>query len=179
MLSSSQIQYRAQIDPTMRNVWLGVFPADQIPKHITQYPSGLIANTDPSTKPGMHWISMYFPNKKTSEFFDSYGLPPSYYSKYFSQVLSKNGEKLKRNTNDLQSLTSDVCGYYALNYIYRRSQGESMEQIVDNPKLNDNNVKRFINRHLPPIKKIKIRRHPHNQTIRRRHEVHHHLNQNK
>ena len=73
MLSTTQIEKRAHLNGMLSTIWLGVFPADRLPSRITQFPRGLVANTDPSTKPGMHWVAMYFPDTSTSEFFDSYG----------------------------------------------------------------------------------------------------------
>ena len=87
---------------------------------------------------------MYFPDASTREFFDSYGFPPSFYSPYFEKLLGKFPIQ-NRNTNDLQSLASNVCGYYALNYVYLRNQGKTMNQIVTDPTLNDKSVKRKVN----------------------------------
>ena len=89
MLSTTQNEKRAHLDGMLSTIWLGVFPADRLPSRITQFPRGLVANTDPSTKPGMHWVAMYFPDASTSEFFDSYGFPPSFYSPYFEKLLGK------------------------------------------------------------------------------------------
>ena len=177
MLSTTQIEKRAHLDGMLSTIWLGVFPADRLPSRITQYPRGLVANTDPSTQPGMHWVAMYFPDASTSEFFDSYGFPPSFYSPHFEKLLGKFPTQ-KRNTNDLQSLTSNVCGYYALNYVYQRNRGKTMNQIVSDPTLNDKSVKRKVNRFLPArgpyVFTYRHKKHP-IQTNRRRHEVHRHL----
>ena len=177
MLSTTQIEKRAHLDGMLSTIWLGVFSADRLPSRITQFPRWLVVNTDPSTKPGMHWVAMYFPDASTSKFFDSYGFPPSFCSPHFEKLLGKFSIQ-KRNTNDLQILTSNVCGYYALNYVYLRNRGKTMNQIVSDPTLNDKSVKRKVNRSLPA-------RGPHNftyrhkkhpiQTNRRRHEVHRYL----
>ena len=75
MLSTTQIEKRAHLDGVLSTIWLGVFPTDRLPSRITQYPRGLVGNTDPSTQTGTHWVAMYFPDASTSEFFDSYGFP--------------------------------------------------------------------------------------------------------
>ena len=47
-------------DPCIASTFLGVFPSNRLPRRIPTYPSSLIANTDPSSQPGEHWITMYF-----------------------------------------------------------------------------------------------------------------------
>ena len=44
-----------------------------------EYPGSYVANTDPSTAPGGHWVAMFFNNPRSAEFFDSYGLHPIVY----------------------------------------------------------------------------------------------------
>ena len=38
----------------------GVFAADQLPKSLSTFPCGFVANTDPSTEPGTHWVVFNF-----------------------------------------------------------------------------------------------------------------------
>jgi hypothetical protein len=35
----------------------GTYPRDMLPK-INHLPSGIVINTDPSNKPGEHWVAM-------------------------------------------------------------------------------------------------------------------------
>ena len=46
-------------DPITKKTFCGVFPCDKLPQTIDKYPCGLVANTDPSSKPGTHWISIW------------------------------------------------------------------------------------------------------------------------
>ena len=87
MLYTSDLQTRAQSDPCIASTFLGVFPSNKLPRK-RRYPSSLIANTDPDTKPGQHWIAMYFPSKTKKEFFDSYGMPPSFYTPDFPAIFN-------------------------------------------------------------------------------------------
>ena len=44
-------------DPILASVMRGVFPSDKLPV-VNEYPSALIANTDPQDQPGTHWLAM-------------------------------------------------------------------------------------------------------------------------
>ena len=53
----------------------GVFPADMLPMRWTP-PATIVANTDPHSQPGSHWVAMYLDNDGHCVYFDSYGVPP-------------------------------------------------------------------------------------------------------
>jgi hypothetical protein len=55
----------------------GVFSRDTLPSK----PRLLICNTDPSDKPGQHWIAIYVDKNLRGEFFDSFGRHPTRISK--------------------------------------------------------------------------------------------------
>ena len=57
--------------------FLGVFAQDELPQQ-QQLPAAsfLIVNTDPSSKPGEHWILLWWSDEERI-LFDSYGLLPS------------------------------------------------------------------------------------------------------
>ncbi|KAK3704916.1 hypothetical protein QZH41_005383, partial [Actinostola sp. cb2023] len=65
-------------DRLLRPAFLGVFPADRLPT-THRSGTGLIVNTDPSDRPGTHWVAMYWDNEGRAEFFDSYGQTPQSY----------------------------------------------------------------------------------------------------
>ena len=121
--------------------FLGVFASNELPSKIPIYPSGLIANTDPNNKPGQHWVAMFLEEVK-EEFFDSYGLPPNFYTDYFTKFLTSHPGDTERNVGTLQALNSDVCGYYCMFYLFHRSRDQDFKSIVkhfslDNPQAND------------------------------------------
>jgi hypothetical protein len=112
---------------------------------------GIVFNTDPSTKPGQHWICMYIDltatdsRKWTINYFDSYGmapLAPEIYrliTKYQSQ--NKHNFKLELNCSDVSGIcTTSVrqqrknteCGMYCINFIVERLTGKSWEYMVKN-----------------------------------------------
>lgn len=146
--------------------FLGVFPFDLFPLEtfLETSPSRAmccIVNSDPSNKPGTHWIAFFMDkanqirnNIPILEFFDSYGLPPSAYS---FKPISPTVCTVISNKYTLQSYSSNVCGHYCLMYLYLRtlisysSNIQSLEahsHVVDalcrlgpNPPQRDKNVK--------------------------------------
>ena len=122
-----------------------VYAADELPKSLDTFPCGFIANTDPSTKPGTHWVAFYFSSHEKGEFFDSYGYSPKQY-KFFKFYKPEIW-----NDRKLQSSFSEVCGQYCIFYLYHKSRGYSMSKIVnmftDNTSLNDCNVACYVKKH--------------------------------
>ena len=51
--------------------YLGVFSRDELPHSFTRYPSAYVANTDPRSLPGQHWVAFYHLSPTHLEFFDS------------------------------------------------------------------------------------------------------------
>ena len=77
-MNTAQINHALEEDP-ITNKFCGVFPSDKLPQTIDKYPCGFVANTDPSTKPGTHWISIYLSSPRKGSWFDSYGKPAEFY----------------------------------------------------------------------------------------------------
>ena len=122
--------------------WLGVFARDKLPDDLnSKRPFALILNSDPSDKPGQHWLAMYGPATGPIEFFDSYALPPSVYA--------LNTFALTYSRTPLQSPTSAVCGHYCLFFLYIRSHGNSFQTIIRHLKQKysvDSYVREYINK---------------------------------
>jgi len=106
-------QILSHILPKEKVDFLGVFPRDLIPNDISHYPACYVANTDPSTKPGAHWVAFYLESPKKSEFFDSYGFHPRVYG-FTNHVTSYNHTQY-------QSFASSVCGQFCVLYLYTRT----------------------------------------------------------
>jgi len=126
--------------------FLGVFAKDEIPNpgSLTHFPSCFVANTDPANKPGEHWVAYWFDSADSCEFFDSYGLSPKDYGLPISCT--------SFNTQLLQSLTSSVCGQFCIYYLFYRSRGLPLPQILNSFSLanlawNSQQVARFVNKH--------------------------------
>ena len=95
--------------------------------------------------------------------FNSYGLPPNFYTDHFTMFLAYHPGDTERNVGTLQALNSNVCGYYCLFYLFRRSRGQDFKSIVkrfslDNRQANDRRVVQFVKsafvqRKLPLLKR--------------------------
>ena len=96
--------------PCTSRYFLGVFPCDQLPVTVHQYPAILVANTDTSKQPGTHWVCVYISKDKHGFFWDSYGLAPI--QPYFISFLNRNCSTWIHNPHHLQGLLSMVCGQY-------------------------------------------------------------------
>lgn len=129
-------------DTVCRSVFQGVFSSDTLPKN----PRLLICNTDPSHKPGQHWIAIYVDQYGRGEYFDSFGRPPD---DYFKHYMNKHcGRRWTFNKRQLQSIISRFCGYYCCFYCMFRSRGVNMNRIVNHftsdTAFNDSLVHSFV-----------------------------------
>ena len=128
-MNTRQLQRVMESDPYGKRQFQGVFAADRIPTRIESYHSAFIANTDPASKPGAHWVAFYFPSDNRGEFFDSYGHPPAFYHRSFENVLKNNGRSWTYNRECLQGMSSQVCGQYCLYYLLNRCRSVHIAKI--------------------------------------------------
>ena len=63
-MNTAQIAYALEHDPVASKKFCGVLPSDKLSQTIDKHPCGLVANTDLSTKPGKHWISIPMANPR-------------------------------------------------------------------------------------------------------------------
>ena len=122
----------------------GVFSIDTLPDQ----PRLLVCNTDPSHKPGRHWVAIYVDNDR-GEFFDSFGRRPN---AVFERYLNSHCSSWIFNDAQLQSVVSKFCGHYCICYCLLRARGIDMRKIVrsfsSDSGLNDVLVHRFVCRHV-------------------------------
>ena len=148
-LTSNELTQLSESDKLLNLQFGGVFSSDILPK-IEDYPIGFIFNNEPSTEAGMHWLAFYFPNKDKSEFFDSYGFPPEFYTPNFTKFIKNTKRHI--NTKTLQSMDTAVCGDYSLFYLWHRVRGKSIEDIdkifTKNTEWNDQFVVSFVRKNM-------------------------------
>ena len=127
----------------------GVFAADTLPVRLQKRPALLIANTDPITKPGQHWVAFYIGKNGEGEYWDSYGMPPLVPN--HKRFLNRLCKKWTYNHTSLQSLDSEVCGEYCALYLIHRAHGISLHQFLKkrfttDPEKNDQVVRQLFKR---------------------------------
>jgi len=144
-MNSAEIASAIVRDPVLHSVCIGVFPADRLPV-VKKYPSCFIANADPASQPGSHWVAFYIPNKDTCEFFDTYGGYTR--NEYFKTYINKFENDVV-SAKRLQSPFSTVCGQHALYFLFNRCRGLTFTQIVNmyssDTLANNETICQFIN----------------------------------
>lgn len=119
-MDSKQIFKTLSSNKETKKYFIGVYASNELPHSIKKRPACLIANTDPSSRPGSHWIAIYIPSRGKSIFFDSYGREP--WDERFQKFLinANNGRKnyFSYNTKSIQSIFSDFCGQYCCVFLY-------------------------------------------------------------
>lgn len=132
----------------------GVYACDQLSGQHLPRPSALVVNTDPSNKPGQHWVAIYITRDGTGEYFDSFGNGPSV--SQIVQFLGKNTTYVIPNRRLLQGAFSTVCGQYTIFFLLHRCRGLTMNKIINlfsaDTAENDFNVNAFVKKHFPLIK---------------------------
>ena len=109
-MDTVQLTYILQKDKYNQAAFEGVYPSDKLTNRIDSYPALIIANVDTSEKPGSHWVAFYFTEDREGEFFNSYGLPPSNYTRTFTIFLNRNSSSWNHlsglNFSELQPVFS-------------------------------------------------------------------------
>ena len=101
-----------QITSTLKDIptFLGVYPSDLLPTSIHKTGT-VIANADPHTREGSHWLAIHFEYPfSTAFYFDSYGRAPSVPD--ILSFIKRISAIWAYNTSSLQGPTSVVCGHY-------------------------------------------------------------------
>jgi hypothetical protein len=90
---------------------------------------GLVINTDPSDKPGQHWVALTIDkHSKTICYFDSTGSsPPKQIYKFLRAQSKKTGFPVLVNFNVHQK-GGGACGLYVINFIVSRIKGQSCSE---------------------------------------------------
>ena len=140
-MDTKEIERFIREDRICRGIFQGVFSADTLPEN----PRLLICNTDPSNKPGMHWIAMFVDSNGRGEYFDSFGRRPL---DVFADYMNENCIDWNYNARQLQNITSSFCGFYCCFYCMFRCRGFDLIRIVNlftrDVDFNDSIVRGFV-----------------------------------
>ena len=141
MMHTSQIDRLFESDAVCRSMFQGVFSVDTLPPK----PRLLVCNTDPSTKPGSHWIAINVDKNGRGEYFDSFGRGPQ---PIIEAYMNRHCRFWTFNNSQLQSVISGLCGFYCCFFCLLRSRRIDMINIVKHfttdTGLNDSIVYSFI-----------------------------------
>ncbi len=128
-------------DAACRGIFQGVFSIDTLP----DTPHLLVCNTDPSNKPGKHWIAIFVDSVGRGEYFDSFGREPF---GVFADYMNEHCTDWIYNTRQLQSIVSSFCGFYCCFYCMLRCRGFDLTRIVNvftrDTGFNDSIVRGFV-----------------------------------
>ena len=80
-MNTKQLWNALILNPVTNKYFDGIFSIDTL-QDIKEKPTLIICNTDPSYKPGEHWILFFFYDKSV-DFFDSLGRDITYYGSEF------------------------------------------------------------------------------------------------
>jgi hypothetical protein len=126
-MDGNQIHKILKNNPYTKHNFLGVFPADGLPKYIDRCPASLVVNTDKAGKSGKHWQAIYLPNKYSIEFFDSFGKPPAGPIRiWLDNFYTKKIFPYK----NLQAKFETSCGPHVIFFLISRSMGKSFKEIL-------------------------------------------------
>ena len=95
-----------------------VFPSDKLLQTLDKYPCGFVANrTDPSNKPGTHWVTFYFSSDWKGEFFtviDDRQIIRRICFKTFQRNMLANGITINANYKAYGPMFVDSIAYFTL-----------------------------------------------------------------
>ena len=131
-------------DSYTKKVFLGVFARDELPQDL-KYPCCFIINTAPRSKPGEHWLALYYNHKGYCDFFDSYGMHPTFFN--LENYLNKSSTQWSFNKKRIQGLSA-YCGHYSILFLLFRSRNKLIDFFKNfdlNYIKNDRKLKNLIN----------------------------------
>ena len=129
-MNTKQLWNALCFNPVTNKYFDGIYSSDTL-KDIVDKPELIICNTDPSNKPGEHWVLFFF-NNNSVDFFDSLGRDINYYGSVFLDFIANFSDNYKQCLERMQPIESDLCGQYCLYYAFAACNGFSMEEIVHN-----------------------------------------------
>lgn len=132
-MNSKQLYFALSKNKITKSKFDGIYSKDTL-LDIEARPELIICNTDPSDKPGQHWVLFFFDKKGNVEFFDSLGKPLKHYGKEFVFFAKMYSKKIKKSVKRTQPKGTALCGIYCLYYAYFRCKGYSKTHILNKMK---------------------------------------------
>ena len=130
IMNTTQIQHILEQNENTRKNFTGVYSRNML-RNIEHSPRLVVCNTDPSYKPGKHWILFYF-HDNIVDFYDPLGRKPEEYGIEFIEFMKEYASNYKICFDRTQPLNSNLCGHYCIWYANMCTQQYSMSYIVNN-----------------------------------------------
>ena len=140
-----EIQYVLDHGIWIKNLHAEVIAKDELPLRKPEHVKAYIVNTQPSYKPGEHWVAVTFNRNGDLLYFDSYGLPPM--EKEIIDFIHNHSTRWIFNKQPLQSLYAITCGLYCIFVLDAVSRGANLQRCLQHRfyttdhHRNDRNVK--------------------------------------
>ena len=93
------------------SIFKGVYSSDRLPNFSKTKHFSCIVNLSVHSQPGTHFVAIFY-NKESILYFDSLSLP--LLNKHILAFLKSYGTPIVKNTDPIQCLESDFCGYYCI-----------------------------------------------------------------
>ena len=156
-MHSAQIDCSLRHHPITRHSFAGVYARDHLLQTIKarHLPAAYVMNTDPSDKPGQHWVAVYFPplpDSRRPDYFDSYGLTVPADVRQFLKRHGHDSHRVRQNAGvSIQGPLTTVCGQYCIYFLAMRCNGRNFDEIMtdfdpNNLTWNDSMVAQWVNR---------------------------------
>ena len=128
-MNGSEIKDILIKDWRIQRVFRGVFSCDLLPKFVERGKAhAFVINTDPSDKPGEHWVALYINPFGKATYFDSFGVPNLH--PYIYSFTRRNSIILRSNELVIQRFTTRTCGLYCIYFIRQMTRGKQLLDIT-------------------------------------------------
>lgn len=129
--------YTSQVDELLKDIphYKGCFPNDYIKRRKPTKHEYFVLNLQNSNQGGSHWVALINrPDSEYIEYYDSFGLPPT---EEVLTYMKRSGKKVIYNSNQIQDMKSNACGYFSAHFIRERSKGINPYDLIYKFSLND------------------------------------------
>jgi hypothetical protein len=131
-------------DPLTKDIFIGAFAYDELPKSFKKLPACFICNTQKRSERGEHWLAFYYDQNGNCDFFDSYGLPPSFFN--LETYLENTSVKWTWNRKTIQG-SSNFCGFYCILFLLFKIRNKTLnffDYFTNDLNNNDKKIEKLI-----------------------------------
>ena len=129
-MNTSDIRAALTSDVHARPRLAGVFSYDQVVRNIAGENERIyVFNTQPSLRPGEHWM-VFATRNSEAHYFDSFGRHPRMYPQ-LSTTLERTFKTIYWNNTPFQSPSTTVCGDYTVIFALLFARGHGLQDIVN------------------------------------------------